>query len=447
MSAPDLHRTEPPPVTPSAEAVPDVSVTGPRTASGTTNQVAVTPVRVVDQLGSAVVAAWRSVTEPITAVGWAVFATMVLSWIVGWWFGWFELMMIAAAALFCLVVACGFIIGSTKLDVRVDLSPSRVVVGKRAAGQVFVTNPTAHRTMPSRLELVVGAGAAEFSVPSLAAGAEHEELFVLPTQRRGVIPVGPAITVKGDPLGLLRRSVPWTEPQPLYVHPRTTHLGHLGAGFLRDLEGQPTPDLSPSDIAFHTLREYQHGDDRRFVHWMTSARVGQLMVRQFTDTRRAHLAVVLDTTAGAYRNHRDEVCEEFELAVSIAGSLGVRAISDEQDVTMATGGHVLPSVNGPTMLDGLAAASLQRRGNLVRQADQVVRNTTGVSLAVVITGPNTSIADLRAATIRFPSDVRTLAIQIDPEQPTGLRPVGATTVMTVASLDELARLTWVATQS
>src|SRR5690606_18209330 len=112
------------------------------------------------------------------------------------------------------------------------------------------------RLLPLRMELVVGDGAAEFHVPTLAGGASHEEVFVLPTERRGIIPVGPATAVRGDPLGILRRAVPWTQPIPLFVHPRTVALDHLGAGLLRDLEGQTTNDLSPSDIAFHALREY-----------------------------------------------------------------------------------------------------------------------------------------------------------------------------------------------
>ena len=53
-----------------------------------------------------------------------------------------------------------------------------------------------------------------------------------------------------------------------------------------------------SDLAFHALREYQPGDDRRYVHWRSSAKHGRLLVRQFLDTRRSHLAVVVDTDPG-----------------------------------------------------------------------------------------------------------------------------------------------------
>ena len=170
---------------------------------------------------------------------------------------------IATAAIFVLLAAIPFVVGRSPLEVEVELQPQRVVVGDRAAGQVTVRNRTGRRVLGQRLELTVGAGVAELTVPSLAGGLEHEELFVLPTHRRAIIPVGPATLIRDDPLGVLRRSAARTTPIPLFVHPRTVSLGDLGPGLLRDLEGQPTADLSPADIAFHALREYEPGDDRR----------------------------------------------------------------------------------------------------------------------------------------------------------------------------------------
>lgn len=382
----------------------------------------------------------------VTPAGWVTAVIAVVSWLVGWRFGWLEFMWIATAAAVCLLISIGFVFGSTNLKVEVKVVPQRVVAGRRSAGQLLVTNPGSLRALPSRMELVVGSGVAEFEIPSLGSGEQHEELLVLPTERRGVIPVGPATSVRGDPLGLLRRAVPWTEPIPLFVHPRTTALGHLGAGFLRDLEGQPTADLSPSDIAFHALRDYQPGDDRRFVHWMSTARAGKLMVRQFTDTRRAHLAVVVDGDRRSYRDGAEEVSEEFELAVEIAGSLGVRALTDEHDLTMMVAGHVVPCASGATMLDGLAAAQLRRRGSLVGDVERLNRSASGISLAIIVAGGATTIADLRAAANRFSIDVRTVVVRVDPQGETGFRPLGSTLMLTVSSLDELAKLLWAVTQ-
>lgn len=393
---------------------------------------------------------FRRTVGIVTPLGWVVVFAMVCCWVIGWRLGWDEFMLIATACATVLLAALAFTFGRMDLVVDIEVDPQRVVVGQRSAGQMVVTNPGQRRTLASRMELEVGAGAAEFDIPALGGTASHEELFVLPTEHRAVIPVGPATSVRGDPLGLLRRTASWTEPVPLFVHPRTVPLGHLGAGLLRDLEGQPTADLSPSDIAFHALREYEVGDDRRFIHWMTTARTGELMVRQFTDTRRAHLALVLDGVRTNYGTHDGDTAghsEQFELAVSIAGSLGVRALSDEQDVSLMACGRQVPVVSGPTMLDRLAGVELGRtRTTLVNQVQSLVNDVSGISLAMVVTGSDTQIADIRAAMMRFPADVRTIAIRVDPGGLTGFRPVGETLVLSVASLDELGHLLWAVTQ-
>ena len=127
------------------------------------------------------------------------------------------------------------------------------------------------------------------------ADAEREELFQVPTHRRAVIIAGPARSVRGDQLGLLRRSVEWSEPVELFVHPKTVRLHATAAGLVRDLEGQVSNRITNNDLAFHALRPYVPGDDRRYVHWRTSARIGQLMVRQFQETRRSQIVLALTT--------------------------------------------------------------------------------------------------------------------------------------------------------
>ncbi len=383
----------------------------------------------------------------VTGTGWVVVVLAFGTWLVGWRLGWLEMMYIATAALVVLVVAVPFVLGRSPLEVELELHPQRVVVGDRSAGQVTVRNRTSRRTVPQRMELTVGSGVAELAVPSIAGGGEHEELFVLPTQRRAIIAVGPAVLIRDDPLGLLRTSASHTTPIPLFIHPRTVPLGHLGAGLLRDLEGQPTSDLSPADIAFHALRDYEPGDDRRFVHWLTTARVGKLMVRQFTDTRRVHLAVVLDGARGSYARG-DGPDDEFETAVSAAASIGARALGDDQDLTMWAGGRYVPTTNPRIMLDTLSG--LENRGRhsqLPGQIDLLMRRTSGVSSAIVVTGSTPSVADLRALAVRFPVDVRTMIVRVAADEAPGFRPVGSTIVVTLPELSELGRLLWAVTRS
>src|SRR5690606_36459872 len=102
-------------------------------------------------------------------------------------------------------------------------------------------------------------------------------------------------------------------------------------GFIRDLEGNPTKQLADSDVSFHALREYATGDERRYIHWKSTAKTGTYMVRQFEETRRSHLVVALSLASVDYAGE-----DEFELAVSVAGSLGVRAIRDVRNVSVVT---------------------------------------------------------------------------------------------------------------
>ncbi|BAS08086.1 conserved hypothetical protein [Arthrobacter sp. Hiyo4] len=123
----------------------------------------------------------------------------------------------------------------------------------------------------------------------------------------------------------------WTEPEDLFVHPKTVALAGSAAGFIRDLEGMPTTDLSSADVSFHALRDYVPGDDRRHIHWKTTARTNKLMVRQFEETRRAHLAISLSINTDEYASE-----QEFEMAISAAASIGRQAIREQRELDVLT---------------------------------------------------------------------------------------------------------------
>jgi uncharacterized protein (DUF58 family) len=337
----------------------------------------------------------------------------------------------AAACLVLLVLSTVFLIGRAQLAVSIALDPQRVVVGNPAAGQIAVRNVSNQRLLPIRLELPVGAAVATFDLPSLAGGAETDTLFVVPTNKRAVIPVGPATSVRGDPLGLLRRAVPWTGVLELFVHPKIVSLDNLGSGFLRDLEGQTTQDISMSDLAFHTLRDYVPGDDRRYVHWRSTARTGKLLVRQFTDTRRSHISVIIDAQRRAYLDEDD-----FELAVSVGGSIAVRAIRDDQDTALLVGAHGALDATAQHALDTLSRAELSGE-DLNVLAAKAFRSVPQTSIAFMVTGPSVSFVDLRRAAGNFPLETRVIALQVRSDAKAGVRSSGGLAVAQISTLKEL----------
>ncbi len=78
------------------------------------------------------------------------------------------------------------------------------------------------------------------------------------------------------------------------------------------------------------------GDDLRHVHWRSSAKADTLQVRQYQDTRRSHLTVVIDDDRHSYSDP-----EDFETTVSAAASIATRAHRDGVDLSMLCGEHAV----------------------------------------------------------------------------------------------------------
>lgn len=371
------------------------------------------------------------VARPIT---WVLIVGAVTLWIAGRMLGWWELTVVALVIAVTLALCALFLIGRTAYDITLDLTRDRVVVGERAVGALTLSNTTGRAILPSRVVLPVGAGRAVFPVRRLAAGDEAEELFAIPTQRRGILQVGPVSVVRGDPLGLFERVHRRDEPVDLYVHPRTVLFGGQSLGFLRDLDGLPTTDLSPDDVSFHALREYQPGDDLRHVHWKSTARTGDVMVRQYEETRRSHFVIGLSRSLADYCDE-----DEFELAISAAGSLGLRALRDSQRVEVRVQGRELPAASGKQFLDSLSALenSRPREGGIVELAGTVAASIALASVVVLVCGSKVDAAKLRVACARLPYGARALAVVAETGAAPTLRRIGEAEVLTIGVLDQL----------
>jgi uncharacterized protein (DUF58 family) len=386
------------------------------------------------------------VAAVVTPLGWVMLAVIPISLVAGYRLGWIEFVVVGWAGVVLVVVAAIYLIGRTPFGMQLSLPHRRVVVGESARGRIEVTNPRRRRTLGVKIEIPVGPGLAELAVPGLRSGAVFQHDFAIPTVRRGIVPVGPVRTVRADPIGLVRRELLWTESAELVVHPRTIGVPSTSTGLIRDLEGTPTRDLTSSDVAFHALREYQNGDERRYIHWKSTAKTGTFMVRQFEQTRRSHLVVALTLATGDYASE-----EEFELAVSVAGSLGTRAIRDGRTVSVVVS-TVTPefakrkvlavrslATHVPArLLDELAVVDVAAAALNIRDIARVAADDlNGISVAFLVCGSRATPAELRAASHTFPLGVEVVAIVCDPDAVPGLRRVAGLSVLTIGYLDDL----------
>jgi uncharacterized protein (DUF58 family) len=119
-----------------------------------------------------------------------------------------------------------------------------------------------------------------------------------------------------DPFGLERVTVALPAPGALLVYPRLVQLGRLfSESGARSHDGRRLLLRRHSGFELHSVREYEQGESLRRVHWRSTARRGQLMVKELEDSPRDEIAVLLDADAGAV------VGESFDVQVRAAGSI------------------------------------------------------------------------------------------------------------------------------
>lgn len=405
-------------------------------------------VRFARTLGTGFERGANRIAAVVTPLGWTTALFVPIAYLAGYVLGWIELVAVAWAGVVLVSIAVLYLVGRSALTVTLTAAHSRVSVGEHVVGGVSVENASRRRVLGTTIEVPIGTGVAELTMPSLRRGGIFFQEFVVPTSRRGIVRIGPVRTVRADPVGIVRRELVWTGEEELFVHPRTIAIPSTSTGFIRDLEGKPTRDLSDSDVSFHALREYQPGDERRYIHWKSTAKTGKYMVRQFEETRRSHLVAALSLAESDYATE-----EEFELAVSATGSLGVQAIRDARTVSVVVSEKTpefakrkvyavkaLSTVSRSRLLDELAVIESSRTALRIAEVARVAADgVAGISVAFLVCGSGASAADLRAASTKFPVGVEVVAIVCDPASIPGLRRIAGLSVLTIGFLEDLQK--------
>jgi uncharacterized protein (DUF58 family) len=142
---------------------------------------------------------------------------------------------------------------------------------------------------------------------------------------RGRYRLGPGVLVAHDPLGLTSVEVEVAGEATVLVRPRVPELQSLFTDSGRWGEGGRRAALRrPSGLDPHGVRDYVEGEPLRAVHWPTSARRGELMVRELEDAPRDSVAVLLDVEAEAVAGPAGG--SSLDEAVRVAAARSRRAV-------------------------------------------------------------------------------------------------------------------------
>jgi uncharacterized protein (DUF58 family) len=242
-------------------------------------------------------------------------------------------------------------------------------------------------------------------VVSLGSYVRRVFTLVTPCHTRGEFSLGPVTVVSGDPFGLFKRQRRLDIGGTVVVYPTIVPLKSFGK-LPGELPGgnalsRPTQQVTPNVAG---IREYQPGDTLRSIHWLSTARLGRLMTKEFEPDPLSDVWLILDLNRRVQAGEGRESTEEY--AVSVAASLVNYFIGQQREVGLVTQGRSIPADRGQRQLDKLLDSLAVVQATDAVPLEEIIlseetRFTPG-SVVVIVTASTdeTWLAACRVLTIR-----------------------------------------------
>ncbi len=223
-------------------------------------------------------------------------------------------------------------------------SPRAVTVGHDFRLVYEVTNTK--RRFPSLAVEISEAGLPERAfLPHVSPGGHGTTRSVNSFVRRGIYPLATLTLSTGFPFGLFRKERDIEMPADVVVWPRTDRrVREPAPGVGRaPRAGVNARGAAGTRGEYRSLRGYRVGDDPRDIHWKSSARLREPVIREYerdgADTR----WICLDV--------RGEPGEPAEVAIEVAASLAARAVASNRAFALVAGGELIEPGEGPGQLE------------------------------------------------------------------------------------------------
>ena len=355
-----------------------------------------------------------------TGRGWAAIGVSAALFVLWAGFGESDLMTTAVFLLAAVVIGMLFVhLSSTDVAVWRRILPAQVHEGDTVMVEMDVLAGRRLRNVEVE-DTVHGLGTARFAAGNARRGDALGARYEVRCQGRGVFDVGPALLTVSDPFSLAERRSLVGEVDRLTVFPRVEPL--LGLPVVRGLDptvASTRPTSAPfGGEDFFTLREYQIGDDLRKVHWPSSAKRDDLMIKQLEVPWQNRALVLLDTRA-----HRYPTPEAFEQAVRGAASAVAHLHTNGFGPELWSSARSTRSRSTDRYIDAMETLATVQPGDrleLRQTVGALVRHGGGGGALVVVTGvPDEGLVGAhRLLTGNFTRTIL-MAVTDDPEEAAG----------------------------
>jgi uncharacterized protein (DUF58 family) len=305
-----------------------------------------------------------------------------------------------AVLLIALPLVSAWVVARTRyrLSSQRRVGSARVAAGQESQVTLRLENisrlPTGLLLVEDRVPYVLGSRP-RFVLDRVEPRGRREVSYTVRSDVRGRYPLGPLSIRLTDPFGMCELHRSFTAKDVLVVTPQVQPLPtvQLAGEWAGSGESRARAIATAGEDDAGT-REYRQGDELRRVHWRSTARLGQLMVRREEQPWQSRCTVLLDGRAIAHRG--EGPASSFEWAVSAAASLGVHLVRHGYHVRLLTdtGGSVASAAHDPSgvgndfegaLLDALAV--IDTSGNeTFRDAAAALRRGGGDGLLVAVLG-------------------------------------------------------------
>jgi uncharacterized protein (DUF58 family) len=279
-----------------------------------------------------------------------------------------------------------------------SLSSARTPAGQESAVTLRLENisrlPTGLLLVEDRVPYVLGSRP-RFVLDRIEPRGRSEVTYLVRSDVRGRYQLGPLAIRLTDPFGMCELQRSFSAKDTLIVTPQVHRLpsAQLAGEWTGSGESRARSVASAGEDDAAT-REYHQGDDLRRVHWRSTARLGQLMVRREEQPWQSRCTILLDSRAMAHSG--EGPASSFEWAVSAAASIGVHLVRSgyyvrlmtDTGATVSSAGHDASGVGSDfegALLDGLAIVETSSNTSC-HDAAASLRRGGGDGLLVVVLG-------------------------------------------------------------
>jgi uncharacterized protein (DUF58 family) len=305
-----------------------------------------------------------------------------------------------AVLLIALPLVSAWVVARTRyrLSSSRRLSSARTPAGQESAVTLRLDNISRLATglllVEDRVPYVLGSRP-RFVLDRIEPRGHSEVTYLVRSDVRGRYQLGPLAIRLTDPFGMVELQRSFSARDTLVVTPVVYRLppARLAGEWTGSGESRARSVASAGEDDAAT-REYHQGDDLRRVHWRSTARLGQLMVRREEQPWQSRCTILLDSRAIAHRG--EGPASSFEWAVSAAASVGVHLVRSGYHVRLMTdtganvssGGHENTGMGNDfegALLDALAVVETSANTSC-QDAATALRRGGGDGLLVVVLG-------------------------------------------------------------